>query len=272
MPISPHPSPNGRRARVVVFFAVALTALFGGTAAAQDTERYQVLLFTKSVSYPWRHASIADGALMFRELARKHRFGLTWTDDSAIFDDRERLRGFDVVVFLSTSGDPLTESQKAAFQEYIRDGGNFVGIHGATFTMMDWPWYARLVGALHDEHPGRQTAAVRVVDPHHPATAHLPPVWIMTDEWYNFREISSEIRVLLEVDESTYAGGRMPDFHPIAWYQDSFEGGGRSFYTLLGHPEELFDDPWFQQHIVGAVWWAATGVQLSRPGAEGGSR
>lgn len=237
----------------------------------QVTERYQVLLFTKSVSYPFRHSSISDGVQMFRAMSRKHRFGLTWTDDAAIFDDHDRLRGFDVVVFFQTSGDVLDAGQKEAFQEYIRNGGNFMGIHGATFTMMEWPWYARLVGALHDGHPGRQTAAVRVEDPHHPSTAHLPPVWIVTDEWYDFRQLSDEIRVVLSVDESTYSGGKMPDFHPIAWYQEDFEGA-RSFYTLLGHPEEVFDDPWFQQHVLGGLWWAATGIRLDGAARSGSSQ
>jgi type 1 glutamine amidotransferase len=243
---------------------VLLTVVAGSAQAQQDPDRYQVLLFTKSVTYPWRHTSIAEGVLMFKELSRKHRFGLTWTDDSAIFDDQDRLSGFDVVVFLHTSGDILSDAQKQAFQNYIRGGGNFVGVHGATFTMMEWPWYARLVGALHDGHPGRQTAAVRVEDPMHPSTAHLPPIWIVTDEWYDFREISPDIRVVLTVDESTYTGGKMPDHHPIAWYQSDFEGG-RSFYTLLGHTEESFSDPWFQQHILGAVWWAAKGITLDGP-------
>jgi type 1 glutamine amidotransferase len=249
---------------LVVFLLTALIVVASTTshAHAQDPARFQVLLFTKSVSYPWRHESIAEGVLMFKELSRKHRFGLTWTDDAAVFDDHDRLRGFDVVVFFHTSGDILNDAQKQAFQGYIRGGGNFVGVHGATFTMMDWPWYARLVGALHDGHPGRQTAAVRVEDPTHPSTAHLPAVWIVTDEWYDFREVSPEIRVVLSVDESTYTGGKMPDFHPIAWYQSNFEGG-RSYYTLLGHTEEAFSDQWFQQHILGALWWAAKGVTLS---------
>jgi type 1 glutamine amidotransferase len=260
--------PTQRSVICLLTVLIALTS-GAGVAGAQHSEHYQVLLFTKSVSYPWRHSSISEGVQMFKELSRKHRFGLTWTDDSAIFDDQERLRGFDVVVFFHTSGDILDGAQKQAFQEYVRAGGNFLGIHGATFTMLDWPWYAGLVGALHDGHPGRQTAAVRVVDPTHPSTAHLPSVWIVTDEWYDFRQVSPEITVVLTVDESTYSGGKMPDHHPIAWYQNSFEGG-RSYYTLLGHTEEVFGDPWFRQHIHGALWWAATGITLggSRPATD----
>ncbi len=246
--------------RIILLFAVVLLGV--EPAISQYAERYQVLLFTKSVSYPYRHDSISDGVQMFKELSKKHRFGLTWTADAAIFDDTERLNGMDVVVFFNTSGDILDESQKKEFQEYIRGGGNFVGIHGASFTMMDWPWYIDLLGGVWNEHPGRHTAAVKVEDSNHPATAHLPSTWIVTDEWYNFDKLSDSINVVLTVDENTYPGGKMPEYHPIAWYQDNFEGG-RSFFTLLGHTQQAYDDPWFRQHIMGALWWAAKGIELS---------
>lgn len=199
---------------------------------SQHAEHFQVLLFTKSISYPSRHNSISDGAQMFKELSKKHRFGLTWTADAAIFDDTERLNRMDVIVFFNTSGDVLNESQKQSFQDYIQDGGNFVGIHGASYTMMDWPWYIKLLGGVWNDHPGRHTAAVHVQDSNHPAAAHLPSTWLVTDEWYDFKKLSANINVILTVDESTYPGGKMPDFHPISWYQDDFEGG-RSFYTLF---------------------------------------
>lgn len=244
-----------------ILLAVFLLMIGSETLTAQYAERYQVLLFTKSVSYPHRHNSISDGVQMFKELSRKHRFGLTWTADDAIFDDRDRLQKMDVVVFFNTSGDILNEDQKKTFQQYIRNGGNFVGIHGASYTMMDWPWYIDLLGGVWNRHPGRHTAAVKVQDKNHPSTAHLPSTWIVTDEWYNFRELSENIKVLLTVDEGTYPGGEMPQYHPIAWYQDDFEGG-RSFFTLLGHTQQAYNDPWFRQHIMGALWWAASGVEI----------
>ena len=243
-----------------IILLVTVFLIGADTAISQYAERYQVLLFTKSVSYPYRHDSISDGVQMFKELSKKHRFVLTWTADDEIFEDTERLAKMDVVVFFNTSGDILNKKQKKAFQQYIRNGGNFVGIHGATFTMMEWDWYIDLLGGVWNHHPGRHTAAVNVQN-HHPSTAHLPSTWIVTDEWYNFKDLSDNIKVLLTVDESTYPGGEMPEHHPIAWYQEDFEGG-RSFYTLLGHTQQAYEDPWYRQHILGALWWAAKGVEL----------
>lgn len=241
---------------------VTILFFFSDLMATHFQERYQVLLFTRSETYPWRHSSISNGVEMFKELSRANQFGLTWTDDAKIFNDHERLNNMDVVIFMNTSGDILDDGQKEAFQEYIRNGGNFVGIHGATFTMMDWPWYIEMLGGVWDDHPGIHTAIVHVEDESHPSAAHLPSRWVITEEWYNFRNLSENIQVVLAVDEETYAGGEMPDYHPIAWYQDDFEGA-RTFYTLLGHTEEIYNDPLFRRHILGAVWWAATGAKIN---------
>ena len=168
------------------------------------------------------------------------------------------------IVFMNTSGDILNDDQRRALQDYIHQGGGFVAIHSASFTMMEWPWYVKLVGGVWNRHPspGISTAIVNNEDPNHPSTSHLPGKWVVTEEWYNYLELSDNIKVALTIDETTYTGGKMPDYHPIAWYQEDFEGG-RSFHTGLGHPEGIYDNPWYRQHILGAVWWAATGGKAS---------
>jgi hypothetical protein len=65
------------------------------------------------------------------------------------------------------------------------------------------------------------------------------------------------VNVLLTVDESTYAGGTMGADHPIAWYHAY--GGGRSFYTGLGHTEATYADPLFLTHLLGGIEYAAAG-------------
>jgi uncharacterized protein len=224
----------------------------------QNQEQFQVLLFTKSLDF--QHLSVPSGVQMFKELSQDNHFGLTWTEQSDFFDDQEQLNSMDVIVFMNTSGDILNDSQRRALQDYIHQGGNFVAIHSATFTMMEWPWYVKLVGGVWNRHPnpGIWTAILNNEDPNHPSTAHLPKKSVVTEEWYNYLELSDNIEVVLTVDETAYPGGKMPNHHPMAWYQEDFEGG-RSFHKGLGHPEGIYDLPWFRQHILGAVWWAATG-------------
>lgn len=115
------------------------------------------------------------------------------------------LANYDAVLFLLTTGDVLNDTQQAAFERYIRAGHGYVGMHSASDTEYEWPWYGQLVGAYFKSHPVPQEATIRVEDPTHPSTSFLPKAWVRTDEWYNFRTNPRDVaHVLLVLDESTY--------------------------------------------------------------------
>ena len=187
---------------------------------------------------------------------------MTATEDSSAFNDAN-LEQYEVVIFLSTTGDVLNPSEQAAFERYIQAGGGYAGIHAASDTEYDWPWYGSLVGAYFNNHPaGTPTATVKVEDPAHPSTAGIQRRWQRTDEWYNFRtnpaaNPRTKLHVLASLDETTYTpgNGSMGTEHPIAWCQDY--DGGRSWYTGMGHTEASFVDPAFLGHILGGIQTAA---------------
>jgi type 1 glutamine amidotransferase len=213
----------------------------------------RVLVFSRTAGF--RHESIADGLAAIRALGERHRFAVEHTEDAAQFND-ERLTGFDVVVFLNTTGTVLDGAQKAAFERFVRGGGGFVGVHAAADTEYDWEWYGRLVGAYFRSHPPTQSAMIRIVDSDHLSTRCVPPLWTRTDEWYDYRQPPEpSVTVLAALDESTYQGGRMGDHHPIAWYHE-FDGG-RAWYTGLGHTSESYSEPAFLDHLAGGILWAA---------------
>jgi len=165
------------------------------------------------------------------------------------------------VIFLSTTGTILDDGQKAVFQRYIESGNGYVGIHSATDTEYDWAWYGGLVGTFFRDHPSIQPASIQIEDPNHPSTASLSQPWQRTDEWYNFQtNPRGSVHVLATMDESSYEGGDMGD-HPIAWCHD-VAGGGRSWYTALGHTEESYSEPLFRQHLLGGIMTSA-GVQAA---------
>jgi hypothetical protein len=41
----------------------------------------------------------------------------------------------------------------------------------------------------------------------------------------------------------------------MGWWHDY--GKGRVIYTALGHPDELWEQRWFLQHILACIKWAA---------------
>ena len=166
------------------------------------------------------------------------------------------LTNYDVIVFLSTTGDVLTTPEEAAFEEFVRSGHGFVGIHSATDTEYDWAWYGGLVGTYFADHPAIQPATIRSTESGHPAGAGLPASFERTDEWYNFRSVPGpEVEVLAMLDETTYEGGTMGPAHPIAWAQEY--DGGRSFYTAGGHTIESYSEPLFRDHLATGILWAA---------------
>jgi cytochrome c len=236
--------------------ACGLLAGEGGAAAPEATPApasFSVLVFTKTAGF--RHGSIDAGVAAIRELGAAHGFSVAHTEDAAVFSD-EGLRGHRAVVFLLTSGDVLDDGQQAALERYIRAGGGFAGVHSASDTEYDWPWYGGLVGAYFADHPAIQPAALLVVDGGHPSTAGLPARWARADEWYNFRgPLGPGVGVLLTIDEASYSGGTMGANHPMSWHQ-SYDGG-RSWYTALGHTEASYGEPHFRAHLAGGILWAA---------------
>jgi cytochrome c len=232
------------------------TAQSAGTSpeTAESAETASVLVFSKTAGY--RHGSIPTGIAAIEELGDQNGFTVEATEDAAAFTD-ENLDRFDAVVWLSTTGDVLDETQQAAFERYVADGGGYAGVHAASDTEYDWPWYGDLVGAYFDSHPQIQEATVNVEDRQHPSTADLPYQWNRTDEWYNFRENPrQDVHVLASLDESSYdAGSAAMGDHPIAWCHEN--SGGRAWYTGGGHTTESYSEPEFRSHLLGGVLYAA---------------
>jgi type 1 glutamine amidotransferase len=217
-------------------------------AAAED-----VLVFTKTEGF--RHESIPDGVAMIRELGAANGFAVTDTVDAATFT-AEGLAPYEAVVFLSTNREVLDAGQQAALEEYVRNGGGWAGIHSASDTEYDWPFYGEVLlgGAWFRSHPPIQPAAVEVEDASHPSTRDLPARWTRSDEWYAFTaNPRGRARVLLRIDESSYDAGTSamgPD-HPVAWCRSVARG--RSWYTALGHTRESYAEPELRRHVLGGI-------------------
>lgn len=233
--------------------------------SAARAEQFSALLFSKTAG--WHHESINAGVTAIRALGELHDFNVFWTEHAErVFKDEE-LKKYKVVIFLCTTGDILTDEQQAAFERYIRAGGGFVGIHSASDTEYEWPWFTKMVGHMFHIHPAVQTATIKVEEPNFPGMDRFAKRFLFTEEWYEFDAArSDQIRYLLSVDETTFKpradwgakkGEGMGDFHPVAWFQEY--DGGRAFYTALGHLPATYADANFMHHVYGGIYWAATG-------------
>ena len=187
-------------------------------------------------------------------LVRAEKKSLTWPLQC---NNVSGLMAFGINLKLSIS------AQQTAFEQYIRGGGGYVGIHAAADTEYDWPWYNQLVGAYFLSHPKQQSVDVVVHSQNHPSTSMLPDRWKRFDELYNYKKIVLGIKVLATLDESTYKGGANGVNHPFIWYRE-FDGG-RSFYTGGGHTDESFVEPLFVQHLLGGIEYAMGRKSVKKP-------
>lgn len=164
----------------------------------------------------------------------------------------------------------FSESDREVIEKWYAAGGGIVALHAALVHQQGWPWFGELAGCDFDSDSEFLEAKV-VVDPaakEHPAIKGHGDSFLYQADWTNHdRSVTGlpGFQVLLRVDESSYepvrqlfverGGKAMGKDHPIAWLHKN--GGGRFFYTELGHDVRSLETDFGKQHIVEAIRWAA---------------
>jgi hypothetical protein len=196
----------------------------------------------------------------------------------------EYLAQFDGVMMMTNGNLPMSEEQKRALVDFVRRGGGFVGVHNAALTFYDYPEFGEMLGgyfrrAIQQNH----VFVLRVEDTEHPATRMLGPSWPIVDELYEYGTAAwsaerpeenidvlfdnripigfsrDRVRVLLSIDtaETDLDGLELEPGgdYPQSWVRGF--GAGRSFYTSIGHRDDIWsNDPVFRAHVVGGIRWA----------------
>ena len=177
------------------------------------------------------------------------------TTESSDAFTAENLKQYAAVVFLCTTGNVLNDEQQKAFEQFIRNGGGYMGLHSAADTEYDWAWFGELNGAYFKNHPRPQEASIQYRRRITILLRHtFRKSWKRSDELYNFKWIGTDLNILITIDESSYTGGGNGEDHPMAWYHE-FDGG-RGFYTALGHDNKSWEDPLYLQHVLGGIKYA----------------
>jgi uncharacterized protein len=220
-----------------------------------------ILIFSKTNGYREEPAIQASNNALVA-ITKKRGWPSFVTENAAVMN-AEQLGRFKLVIWNNTSGDVLTEPQRAAFKTWLENGGAFVGTHGAGGDPhYDWPWYPEtLIGAQFTSHSSQQLGTVKIEDTKSPITKGLPPVWQRTvrDEWYAFKDnprAKPGFHILAVADESTYDPGRstMGADHPMVWTH--CVGKGPVFYSAIGHSAETYSEPNHLLLLENAIAWA----------------
>jgi uncharacterized protein len=165
-------------------------------------------------------------------------------------------------MFFTTGELPMSDLQKQALMDFIRDGGGFLGVHSATDTFYRWPEYGRLIGGYFDQHPWHQEVRI-IADRFDPLVSFIGPSLVLFDEIYQIRDFAGGSHVVLQLDPSSVDLGRdnvhrHPYGWPLAWTRSY--GSGRVFYTALGHEAAVWRDARFQKLLRNAMVWATAGT------------
>jgi type 1 glutamine amidotransferase len=108
--------------KLIPLIIVSTTLLLMHTSCQDrpDTTSSRILVFSKTEG--WRHDSIEPAIEAITTMGRKQNVIVEVSEDAGVFT-ADNLARFDAVVFLNTSGTIFNDDQRAAFRQYIQNGG-----------------------------------------------------------------------------------------------------------------------------------------------------
>jgi len=244
-------------------------------AAAAEEKKQKVLYFTRSVQF--EHSvvhrpgdELSHSEKILTELGKKVGFDVECSKDGRIFDgDFDQ---YDGIAFY-TCGDlsqpsidkapPVSAEGKKRLVEAVAAGKAFIGLHSACYwgaeAAPDDPYLA-MVGSRFVTHGAQQEATMLVTSPGFPGVEGLGKSFRLLDEWYAMKNFAKDMHVILAEDNEGMEGPmyQRPPF-PSTWARG--HGKGRVFYTAMGHREDVWTNPVFQQVLLGGIAWALGNVE-----------
>lgn len=185
----------------------------------------------------------------FRQQGEKYNFQYDstnyWSNLNLPF-----LSQYKIVLFLDTR--PEDSAQRAAFQQYMENGGAWIGFHFSAFALtpsafpQNWDWYHNkfLGSGEYGSNTWRPTSAtLKVEDRKHPATKGLPAtITAAPNEWYRWKNDlrkNRDIKILLSIDPSSFPLGTGPKpyeiwhegYYPVVWTNTKYH----MVYFNMGH-------------------------------------
>lgn len=228
-------------------------------AASIAAERPKLLYITTTADF--HHDACEYSIPIIQKLAEASGAFDVVVSDKTDLISRASLASFAGVCFSNTTGDrdkfPLSEENRNALIDAIKGGTAFVAIHAASDTYKDWEPFSEMLGGSFNGHPWNEEIEIEIEDPSHPSASMLPSRWALADEIYTFKNYSRDkchVIMSMAKESEKGKGNRADGDYALAWAKMC--GAGRVFYTALGHRHEVWDNPLFQQHLLGGIQWA----------------
>lgn len=224
-------------------------AFLGLHAQGQQSSPLRVIGFFTGKNDRAHISFVQEANRRLPELGRQHGFTYdstsNWDNLNAAF-----LSGYQVVLFLDTR--PEQPAQRAAFQQYMENGGGWMGFHFAAFALtpstypQNWDWYHDqfLGSGQYKSNTWRPTSAILKVEKrNHPALEGFGSTFKASpNEWYRWEKDltqNPDIEILLSIDPASFPLGTGPKQHeiwhsgyyPVAWTNRKY----KMLYMNMGH-------------------------------------
>jgi type 1 glutamine amidotransferase len=275
---------------IIRSITILAAVVLASTLASAQTAPKKILFFSKSSGFEHDMIKQQDGQpskaeKILTELGAKNNIEFTFSKDGSIFTS-ENIAKYDAFFFYTT-GDltetgtdknpPMTKAGKQAFLDAIAAGKGFIGTHSATDTFHspnnkdhgparhvedgdNADPYIKMIGGEFIVHGAQQPARQICVDKNFPGMSAVPDDFGPKEEWYSLKDFAPDLHVLLVQDTSTMSKAAnnkqaydRPNY-PSTWAHKY--GKGRVFYTSMGHRDDIWASPVFQQVLVGGMNWA----------------
>lgn len=242
---------------------------------------FRILAFYTARNDQAHISFVREANTWFAIQGSKHHFAYHSTDDWSRLNP-DTLKQYAVILFLDTR--PEQPEQRQAFEQYMEQGGAWMGFHFAAFALtpsdypQNWDWYHEtfLGCGQYKSNTWRPTPAIlKVENRRHPATRHLPETFTSApNEWYRWQNDlreNDQIEVLASIDPGSFPLGTGPKPHeiwhegdyPVVWTNRNY----RMIYLNMGHNDidyeghtnatlsSSFSSKWQDRLILDALDW-----------------
>lgn len=208
------------------------------------------------------------------------QYGFSWESTN----DWNRLNGitpaqYQVVMFLDDL--PQQSGQRSAFQQYMQNGGAFMGFHVSAFNTdpNSWSWYHSTflgTGAFRSNTWGPTRVTLKTEKRDHASTLRLPATFSSAvSEWYSWNNDlrqNPNIDILASIDPSSFPVGTDPNqtwysgYYPIIWTNRTYKmlyanfGHNAMNYSTNTRLSSTFDSELQNRWLIDGLLWLGGGV------------
>lgn len=166
-------------------------------------------------------------------------------------------------VLISVNSAPHSPKERKLFEEYMENGGGWIGFHAAAYNdrHTGWPWFLEFIGGgmFKCNNWPPQPVLTEVEKRRHPVTRNLPKEFVIpASEYYQWTpepRANKDIEVLLSLSPKNYPLGLKDIVYggdwPLVWTNRNY----RMIYLNMGHGDEEYIDATQQLLFINALRW-----------------